>query len=147
MKFIGAAASSSVSARARGLSRRHHHLALAPQRQRVDGSASPSVKLTVLDTGVVVAGVFWRHEPHACLKAWLIGLICPVVSEDIFDEYGRVLREVKKEQKFTTDIESWLDAMRESALWVTPSALPKPLCRDPHDDRFIEAASLRTREL
>ena len=47
------------------------------------------MKLIVLDTGVVVAGVFWRHEPHTCLKAWLSGLICPVVSEGKLPVPGR----------------------------------------------------------
>jgi putative PIN family toxin of toxin-antitoxin system len=98
------------------------------------------VKLVVLDTGVLVAGVFWRHEPHSCLKAWLNGLICPVVSEDIVAEYARVLREVKQEEAFDTDVESWLDTMRFSALWVTPVKLREPVCRDRHDDKFIEAA-------
>jgi len=23
----------------------------------------------VIDTGVLVSGVFWRHEPHQCVKA------------------------------------------------------------------------------
>ena len=36
------------------------------------------MKLVGLDTGVFVAGVFWRHEPHACVEAWFRGLICPV---------------------------------------------------------------------
>lgn len=98
------------------------------------------MKLVVLDTGVLVAGVFWRHEPHSCLKAWLNGLICPVVSEDIVAEYARVLREVKQEEAFDTDVESWLDTMRFSALWVTPVKLREPVCRDRHDDKFIEAA-------
>ena len=31
--------------------------------------------LVGLDTGVFVAGVFWRHEPHACVEAWFRGLI------------------------------------------------------------------------
>lgn len=98
------------------------------------------MKLIVLDTGVLVAGVFWRHEPHSCLKAWLNGLVCPIVSEDIFTEYDRVLREVKQEQGFDTDIASWLDTMRSSALWVTPVKLREPVCRDCNDDKFIEAA-------
>jgi putative PIN family toxin of toxin-antitoxin system len=98
------------------------------------------VKLTVLDTGVVAAGVFWRHEPHACLKAWLKGLICPVVSDDIFAEYDRVLYRVKNQEGFDTDIESWLDTMRISALWITPVKLRESVCRDRHDDKFIEAA-------
>jgi putative PIN family toxin of toxin-antitoxin system len=98
------------------------------------------VKLVVLDTGVLVAGVFWRHEPHRCLQAWLHGLICPAVSEVIFAEYERVLHEVKGEQQFDTDIEPWLDALRSSALWVTPLKLRESVCRDPSDDKFVEAA-------
>ena len=98
------------------------------------------MKLTVLDTGVFAAGVFWRHEPHLCLKAWLHGLICPVISENIFAEYERVLHQVKQEEGFDTDIEPWLETMRISALWVTPVRLREPVCRDRHDDKFIEAA-------
>ena len=98
------------------------------------------MKLIVLDTRVLVAGVFWRHEPHSCLKAWLNGLICPAASEDILAEYERVLHEVKQEQGSDTDVASWLDTMRASALWVTPVKLREPICRDRHDDKFIEAA-------
>lgn len=80
------------------------------------------------------------HEPHTCLKAFLHGLICPVLSEPIFAEYNRVLAEVKERQGFETDIEPWLDIMRTSAIWVTPVKLREPVCRDRHDDKFIEAA-------
>ncbi|MBM3841567.1 MAG: putative toxin-antitoxin system toxin component, PIN family [Verrucomicrobia bacterium] len=98
------------------------------------------MNLTVIDTGVFVAGVFWRSEPHRRLKAWLNGLLCPVVSDDIFAEYERLLHEVKVEEGFDTDVESWLDTTRSSALWVTPVKFDEPVCRDPKDDKFIEAA-------
>jgi putative PIN family toxin of toxin-antitoxin system len=98
------------------------------------------MKPAVIDTGVFVAGVFWRHEPHLCLKAWLRGLLLPVMSEDIMTEYQTVLERVKKEQGFDTETGSWLDALRNSALWVTPVALGQKVCRDPKDDKFIEAA-------
>jgi putative PIN family toxin of toxin-antitoxin system len=94
----------------------------------------------VIDTGVLVSGIFWRHEPHQCLQAWLRGILALVVSESIFAEYQRVLREVKAEQGFTTDLAPWLAAIQESALWVTPAPLVSPVCRDPKDDQFIEAA-------
>jgi predicted nucleic acid-binding protein len=45
------------------------------------------MKTAAIDTGVFVAGVFWRHEPHLCLKAWLQGILVPVLSEEIFAEY------------------------------------------------------------
>lgn len=67
------------------------------------------------------------------------GLICPVVSDEIFAEYERVLLEVKAQEGFDTEIEPWLDAVRSSAVWVTPVKLREPVCRDPDDDKFIEA--------
>jgi uncharacterized protein len=96
--------------------------------------------LVVIDTGVLVSGVFWRHEPHRCVTAWLRGLLLLVVSESIVAEYERVLREVKREQGFQTDLDPWLAAVHQSALWVTPQPLDRRVCRDPSDDKFIEAA-------
>lgn len=98
------------------------------------------MKTAVIDTGVFVAGVFWRHEPYLCLKAWLRGILLPVVSEEIFAEYAAVLERVKQEQHFTTDTDPWLETLRTSALWVTLSPLGQRVCRDPKDDKFISAA-------
>lgn len=98
------------------------------------------MKLAVIDTGVFVAGVFWRHEPHLCLKAWLHGVLTPVMSEEILAEYEAVLARVKQEQQFTTDTALWLNTLRTSALWVEPIPFEKKVCRDPKDNKFIEAA-------
>jgi putative PIN family toxin of toxin-antitoxin system len=98
------------------------------------------MKIVVIDTGVFIAGVFWRHEPHLCLKAWLQGIVLPVMSQEIFAEYETVLERVKQEQDFKTDTQVWLDTLRESALWVAPVSLEQKVCRDPKDDKFIEAA-------
>jgi putative PIN family toxin of toxin-antitoxin system len=98
------------------------------------------MKTAVIDTGVFVAGVFWRHEAHLCLKAWLQGILLPVVSEEILAEYEELLERVKQEQHFQTDTETWLDALRTSALWVTPVALEQKVCRDPKDNKIIGAA-------
>ena len=68
------------------------------------------------------------------------GLFTLTVSEPIFSEYERVLREVKADQGFTTDLAPWLEAIRTTALWVAPLALTEPVCRDPNDDMMIEAA-------
>jgi len=94
----------------------------------------------VIDTGVFVAGVFWRHEPHLCLKAWLRGILLPVITDEIMTEYETVLERVKREQHFRTETGPWLEALCHSALWVTPVALGRKVCRDAKDDKFIEAA-------
>jgi uncharacterized protein len=98
------------------------------------------MKLAVIDTGVFVAGVFWRHEPHLCLKAWLRGILAPVMTEEILAEYEAVLARVKQEQQFTTDTALWVNTLRTSALWVEPIPFEDKVCRDPKDNKFIEAA-------
>ncbi|HEV2327446.1 MAG TPA: putative toxin-antitoxin system toxin component, PIN family [Verrucomicrobiae bacterium] len=98
------------------------------------------MKLAVIDPGVFAAGVFWRHEPHLCLKAWLHGLLTPVVSEDILAEYEAVLEQVAQEHRFTTDTEIWLDALRESALWVEWNPKGKTVCPEFRDQILIDAA-------
>ncbi len=92
-----------------------------------------------MDTGVLVAGIFWRHEPYRCVRAWVRGLLTLAVSQAIFSEYERVLREVKAEQGFTTDLDPWFESIRKTALWVVPTALAEQVCRDPKDDMMIEA--------
>lgn len=62
------------------------------------------------------------------------------VSEAVFSEYERMLREVKTEQGFTIALEPWLDSIRNTAIWVNPTPLAEPVCRDPKDDIMIEAA-------
>ena len=68
------------------------------------------MNLAVIDPGVFVAGVFWRHEPHLCLKAWLRGIMTPVMTEEMLDEYAAGLEQVKQEQQFTADTELRMDA-------------------------------------
>jgi len=96
--------------------------------------------LAVIDTGVFVSGVFWRNEPHRVLRAWKSGLLTPVVSGPIFAEYERVLEDVKQEENFATDYSPWLEALKVAAVSVTPAPLGRSVCRDPNDDKFIEAA-------
>jgi putative PIN family toxin of toxin-antitoxin system len=98
------------------------------------------VNPVVIDTGVLVAGIFWRHEPYQCVQAWVRGVLTMAVSEAVFSEYERVLREVKAEEGFTVNLEPWLESIRKTAYWVIPSPLTKPVCRDPKDDIMIEAA-------
>lgn len=96
--------------------------------------------LAVIDTGVLVAGVFWRSEPHQVLRAWKSGLLTPIVSQQILDEYRRVLGEVKREEGLATDLSPWLEALKIATVSVKPVPLARSVCRDPNDDKFIEAA-------
>jgi putative PIN family toxin of toxin-antitoxin system len=103
------------------------------------------MNLAVIDTGVFVSGVFWRHEPHLCLRAWLLGVMTPVLTEEILAEYEAVLDRVKQQQGFATDTSVWLDTLRASALWVAPVPFQDEVCRDAKDNKFIEAGLAEAR--
>jgi putative PIN family toxin of toxin-antitoxin system len=94
----------------------------------------------VIDTGVLVAGLYWLNESHQCLRAWQQGLFRLVVSDAVFDEYRRVAWRVKERERLPGDPGPLLRLISERALWVAPEPLARAVCRDPKDDKFIEAA-------
>ena len=96
--------------------------------------------LLVMDTGVLVSGLYWFNEAHQCLRAWEQGIFHLVASDAIFDEYQRVARRVKEREGLAGDPEPTLRLIRKHALWVAPEPLGRPVCRDAKDDKFIEAA-------
>lgn len=96
--------------------------------------------LAVVDTGVLVAGLYCLNEPHRCLRAWQQRVFQLAVSDAIFDEYYRVAWRVKAEEGLPGDLEPFLGLIREHALWVSPEPLRRRVCRDPKDDKFLEAA-------
>jgi uncharacterized protein len=48
----------------------------------------------VIDTNVFVSGIFFSGPPFRILKAWQEGLFRISVSEEILDEYRRVVDEL-----------------------------------------------------
>ncbi len=96
--------------------------------------------LLVMDTGVLIAGLYWRNEAHQCLQAWQQGVFHLAVSDAVFDEYRRVAWRVKEKERLAGDPEPILRLIHERAVWVMPEPLVSPVCRDPKDDKFIEAA-------
>ena len=73
-------------------------------------------------------------------KAWLHGIMTPVMTDEMLAEYEEGLEQVKQEQQFTTDTELWVDVLRPSALWAESLSVGKIVCRDFKDERLIEAA-------
>jgi len=92
----------------------------------------------VLDTNVIVSGVFWRGKPFAILRAWAQGRLSVVGSPEILWEYERVLLEVAK-HKVTADLDHWLTFLQDRIELIQPGREVK-LCRDPNDDMFLSCA-------
>ncbi len=49
----------------------------------------------VLDTNVLVSGIFFSGPPSEILRAWSRGKVRLVVTREIFDEYWRVAAELR----------------------------------------------------
>ena len=90
----------------------------------------------VLDTNVVISGIFWKGAPHHILKAWAEGRFELVVSKNILDEYVSVIRRIDTEGDLA---EKWAVYLTDRAAVVEDTEVLK-LARDPDDDMFINTA-------
>lgn len=93
----------------------------------------------VLDTNVIISGIFFSGAPNKILKVWRAGKLDLVVSKSIMNEYSRVAGILRKRFP-AVDIEAILELIELGAENVYPSPLPAPVCEDPDDDKFLECA-------
>ena len=93
----------------------------------------------VLDTNVLVSGIFFSGPPAEILRAWSQGKFKLVLSPEILDEYTRVSAELA--EKFSgIDVQRILDLIVVHSEVCSPAPMPERVCEDPHDDMFIAAA-------
>lgn len=93
----------------------------------------------VLDTNVLISGIFFSGPPAGILAAWAEGSFELVSSVEILAEYRRVADRVSKE--FTSiDINPILDLVTREARIVEPLAVPAAACDDPDDLKFLACA-------
>ena len=94
----------------------------------------------VIDTGDFVAGIYWRNEPHRVIRAVALGLLQPVLTELVVDEFVRALWRLREREGLTPEPTPWLETLQTTATWVLPMTLHESVCRDHQDDKFLEAA-------
>jgi uncharacterized protein len=93
----------------------------------------------ILDTNVLISGIFFSGPPYQILKAWRTRTIQLVISSDIFEEYRRVAGLLKKQYK-KIDIDSILNLVAINSDFINAIKLPEPICDDPDDDKFLACA-------
>jgi uncharacterized protein len=93
----------------------------------------------ILDTNVLVSGVFFSGTPYRILKAWRDGKIQIVLSPEILDEYRRV-GEILAEDHPNIDLKPILDYVVRNAEVYVAVPLPEAVCEDPDDDKFLACA-------
>ena len=92
----------------------------------------------VLDTNVLISGVFWKGPPFEILKAWQQQRFRLAISPVVLQEYRRVLDELGKQRMPV--LTSVLKIIELRSEMVEPVSFSQPVCSDPDDDKFLEAA-------
>ncbi len=101
----------------------------------------------VLDTNVLVSGVFFGGVPGRILTAWAVGKVALVLSPDILEEYRRVGAALgARHPELTAALEPVLALLALKASIVDAPPLGARVTEDPADDMFLAAAlASRTR--
>jgi len=99
------------------------------------------VKITkvVIDTNVFVSGIFFSGPPYRILKAWQDGQLQIAVSEEIINEYRRVIDTLSAKLEHI-DLDSIMELLLIEAELVPSYSFEKPVCEDPDDDKFLACA-------
>jgi uncharacterized protein len=91
----------------------------------------------ILDTNVIVSGVFWKGAPFEILEAWQKRRF--ILDLPILNEYRRVLDEMTKKRP-TSVLGSILEVIELHSEMVEPVSFTRTVCSDPDDDKFLEVA-------
>lgn len=90
----------------------------------------------IIDTNVLMSGIFWSGAPAKILDAWQQKKLKLVISPDILDEYTRVGHILAKKYS-GVDIGPIIDLITIHSELFLPQPLPAPVSRDRDDDKFI----------
>ncbi|MCK4641290.1 MAG: putative toxin-antitoxin system toxin component, PIN family [Candidatus Marinimicrobia bacterium] len=93
----------------------------------------------VLDTNVLMSGIFFSGPPHEILKLWWDGQIELLISDVIFKEYQRVGLVLAKKYP-GIDISSFLNLIQRRAILIDTLVEICNICADSDDDKFLECA-------
>lgn len=97
------------------------------------------ISKVVIDTNIWISGLFWGGIPFQVLEKFYRRLIISCFSKEIFDEWND---KVGTLAQITGKLELYLKDKRlieKNSLFVFPQEKVE-ICRDPDDDKFLEAA-------
>lgn len=100
----------------------------------------------IIDTNVLISGIFWSGIPHQILQLWKSGKLELVISLDILEEYHRVAETISK--KFPQiDISTILELISLHSVMVDISKPYPKITADPDDDKFMVCAEASNTEI
>jgi uncharacterized protein len=92
----------------------------------------------VLDTNVLISGIFWSGTPSKILEYWVSNKYQVLTTQPILEEYNNVLNRVSKGKKESL-VNAWMLFIVENGIVVNVRKKFK-LSSDPDDDKFIDCA-------
>jgi putative PIN family toxin of toxin-antitoxin system len=93
----------------------------------------------VLDTNVLISGIFFTGPPSRILEAWVDGRFELIASVDVLAEYRRVCERLQG-QFPSADVHRILDLVIRESRIVGPATVPPSACSDPDDLKFLACA-------
>ena len=93
----------------------------------------------VLDTNVLMSGIFFAGPPHQILNAWRSGRFVLVLSPEILEEYYRTAEELS-EQFGDMGVQRILSLLAVHSELVNAPLMSSQVCSDRDDDKFIACA-------
>jgi putative PIN family toxin of toxin-antitoxin system len=93
----------------------------------------------VLDTNVVISGIFFAGPPSRILAAWADGAFDLIASVDILAEYRQVGERLQR-QFPSVDVQPVLDLVTRESRIVMPLPVPLSACSDPNGLMFLACA-------
>ena len=95
----------------------------------------------VIDTNVLISGLYFGGVPARVVTAWTAGRVLLVVSPDILHEYRRVGLELAKGRApLIETLDALLAIVAVHATVVNAPPLATAVSADPDDDKFLAAA-------
>jgi putative PIN family toxin of toxin-antitoxin system len=95
----------------------------------------------VVDTNVLVSGIFWGGKPGIVLQYWRTGKIDMLATVEILEEYLRVITKIGKHEPEL--IELWTGFLLQHLIIIEKNTTLKT-CRDPDDNMFLECVASAT---
>lgn len=93
----------------------------------------------VLDTNVVISGIFFGGVPREILEGWAEGRFELCLSPSIFDEYLRTCERLGKARPGLDYLETLATLVGGGTL-VPDSVMSEPITADADDDKFMACA-------
>ncbi len=93
----------------------------------------------VVDTNILVSGIFWPGNPHKILDLWVKNKIQLLVSKSIFTEYVRIIEKLSVQCDGTKLGNKWISFLSKNIVFIDAPQIYKE-CPDPDDNKFVDCA-------